>query len=135
VPASQGIQLVPGDGIEALEGNGVLERVRTSSGKVIDCDFAVIGVGVVPRVDLATSAGAKVDAQPGTRGGAGDAWRAGRLRPAPVLLLGPVRRRHGVPGLRDELGSGRAPRRPKAGEFIAFWLEAGKVLAGMNVNV
>ena len=56
-----GVEMVLGDGVDALEGETVLERVRTSSGRVIDCDFAVIGIGVSPRVDVAAAAGAKIE--------------------------------------------------------------------------
>ena len=49
-------------------------------------------------------------AQPGSGRGPGDARRGRELRPDSVLLLRPVRRRHGVLGLCDELGRGRVPR-------------------------
>jgi 3-phenylpropionate/trans-cinnamate dioxygenase ferredoxin reductase subunit len=35
--------------------------VRTSAGPAIECDFAVIGVGVAPRVELAQQARLEVD--------------------------------------------------------------------------
>jgi 3-phenylpropionate/trans-cinnamate dioxygenase ferredoxin reductase subunit len=38
-----------------------VERVRTSDGRVIDCDFVVVGVGVEPRITLAVQAGIAVD--------------------------------------------------------------------------
>ena len=144
-----------GEGVEAFEGDGAVARVRTASGRMIECDFVVVGIGVVPRVELAEprrprsrqrhprrraasdlGAGrvrgrrrrerlASVlrragpgralgqRAQPGSGGGARDARRAGQLRPDPVLLLRPVRRRHGVLGLRADVGRGRVPRRPR----------------------
>ena len=43
----------------------------------------------------------------------GDARRGRRLRPHAVLLLRPVRRRHGVLGLRADMGRGRLPRRSR----------------------
>ncbi len=61
VHAHHGVELVLDDGVDALEGDSVLQRVRTTKGRVIDCDFAVIGVGVSPRVDLAAAAGAKIE--------------------------------------------------------------------------
>ena len=61
VHAQNGVELVLGDGVDALEGDAALERIRTASGRSIDCDFAVIGVGVSPRVDLAAAAGAKIE--------------------------------------------------------------------------
>jgi 3-phenylpropionate/trans-cinnamate dioxygenase ferredoxin reductase subunit len=50
-----------GEGVEAFEGNGALARVRTAGGRVIDCDFAVVGIGVVPRIELARQAGIGVE--------------------------------------------------------------------------
>ena len=56
-----GVALLPGTGVEAFEGDGSLRRVRTSDGRRIDCDFAVVGIGVVPRVELAEAAGLRID--------------------------------------------------------------------------
>ncbi len=61
VHAQHGIELHLGDGLEAFEGEGVVQRIRTNSGKVVECDFAVVGIGVAPRVGLARDAGLEVD--------------------------------------------------------------------------
>jgi 3-phenylpropionate/trans-cinnamate dioxygenase ferredoxin reductase component len=61
VHAQHGIELALGDGVEAFEGERSLARVRTSAGRAIDCDFAVVGIGVAPRVELAQKAGLDVD--------------------------------------------------------------------------
>jgi 3-phenylpropionate/trans-cinnamate dioxygenase ferredoxin reductase subunit len=53
----QGVRMLTGTGVEALEGDGAVERVRTSDGCVVDCDFVVVGVGVQPRTALAAEAG------------------------------------------------------------------------------
>jgi 3-phenylpropionate/trans-cinnamate dioxygenase ferredoxin reductase subunit len=55
------VQLLLGTGVEAFEGDGAVERVRTTGGNVVDCDFVVVGVGVAPRVELAAAAGLQVD--------------------------------------------------------------------------
>jgi 3-phenylpropionate/trans-cinnamate dioxygenase ferredoxin reductase subunit len=55
-----GVQLRLGASVAAFEGAGAVERVRTSEGDTIDCDFAVVGVGVSPRTDLAERAGIAV---------------------------------------------------------------------------
>jgi 3-phenylpropionate/trans-cinnamate dioxygenase ferredoxin reductase subunit len=52
---------VLGEGVEAFEGDGSVSRVRTASGKTIDCDFVVVGIGVAPRVEIARSAGLEVE--------------------------------------------------------------------------
>ena len=56
-----GVEMVLEDGVEALEGDGAVSAVRTSKGRRIECDFAVIGVGVIPRVSLAEAAGLTVE--------------------------------------------------------------------------
>jgi 3-phenylpropionate/trans-cinnamate dioxygenase ferredoxin reductase component len=53
VHADQGVELLLGTGVEAIEGSGRAERVRTSDGRSIDCDAVVVGIGVAPRTRLA----------------------------------------------------------------------------------
>ncbi|MGH2871136.1 MAG: FAD-dependent oxidoreductase, partial [Solirubrobacteraceae bacterium] len=48
-------------GVEAFEGDGAVRRVRTTSGRVVECDFAVVGIGVTPRVKLASDAGLQAE--------------------------------------------------------------------------
>jgi len=57
VHADNGVRLLLGTGVEGFEGNGRVERVRTSDGRALDCDFVVVGVGVLPRTGLAAQAG------------------------------------------------------------------------------
>jgi 3-phenylpropionate/trans-cinnamate dioxygenase ferredoxin reductase component len=47
--------------VEAFEGHGAVERVRTGDGRVVECDFVVVGIGVQPRTQLAVDAGLSVD--------------------------------------------------------------------------
>jgi 3-phenylpropionate/trans-cinnamate dioxygenase ferredoxin reductase subunit len=61
VHVRNGVEMVLGDGVEALEGDGSVSAVRTANGRRIECDFAVIGVGVLPRVALAEAAGLTVE--------------------------------------------------------------------------
>jgi 3-phenylpropionate/trans-cinnamate dioxygenase ferredoxin reductase component len=55
------VEMLMGTGVEAFEGDKAVERVRTSDGRVIECDFVVVGVGVQPRVQLGAAAGLEVD--------------------------------------------------------------------------
>ena len=57
IHTDQGVRMLMGTGVEAFEGDGAIERVRTSDGRVVDCDFVVVGVGVEPRTELAAEAG------------------------------------------------------------------------------
>jgi 3-phenylpropionate/trans-cinnamate dioxygenase ferredoxin reductase component len=61
IHTDHGVQLLLGTGVEAFEGDQAVERVRTSDGRVIECDLVVVGVGVQPRVQLAEQAGIAVD--------------------------------------------------------------------------
>ena len=61
VHVQHGVQMLLGEGLEAFEGDGSVSRVRTNTGKVIECDFAVVGIGVTPRTQLAADAGLEVD--------------------------------------------------------------------------
>ena len=61
IHTDHGTQMLMGTGVEAFEGDKAVERVRTSDGRVIDCDFVVVGVGVQPRIQLAARAGLDVD--------------------------------------------------------------------------
>jgi 3-phenylpropionate/trans-cinnamate dioxygenase ferredoxin reductase subunit len=61
VHTDHGVQMLLGSGVEAFEGDGAVERVRTSDGRELECDFVVVGVGVEPRTGLAAQAGIAVD--------------------------------------------------------------------------
>ena len=155
IHADHGVRMLPGTRVEAFEGGTAVERVRTSDGRVLECDFVVVGVGVQPRTGLAAQAGLAIDngivvdehlqtSVPGVFA-AGDVanahhpfygepvrvehW-ANALHQGPVaaramlgqasvydraavLLLRPVRRRHGVRGVRPDLGSRRLSRRAR----------------------
>ena len=170
-----GVDLVAGAGLEAFEGAGEVERVRLSDGRTIECDFVVVGIGVVPRVELAEAAGLAVqngivvDERLGTSApgiyAAGDVANArhplyGRLRvehwanalnqgPAAARsMLGRDERYERIPYFfsdQYDIGleySGHANGTdpvvfrgdPATHEFVAFWLDDGRVVAGMNVN-
>jgi 3-phenylpropionate/trans-cinnamate dioxygenase ferredoxin reductase subunit len=56
-----GVRMLHGTGVEAFDGGTRVERVRTTDGRELDCDFVVVGVGVQPRTVLAAQAGLAVD--------------------------------------------------------------------------
>ena len=60
VHRQHGIELLLGEGVDGFEGDRAVARVRTASGRRIECDFAVVGIGVVPRTGLASAAGLEV---------------------------------------------------------------------------
>jgi 3-phenylpropionate/trans-cinnamate dioxygenase ferredoxin reductase subunit len=177
VHRDHGVELMLGEGVEAFEGDGAVQRVRTTTGRVIECDFVVVGIGAAPRVELARGAGLEIDngilvdeklqsSAPNVFA-AGDVARAmhpfygERIRVehwANALNQGPTAAHAmlGKPASYEKIPyffsdqydvgmeySGYAPKwdevvfrgDPAQGEFIAFWLRDGCVLAGMNVNV
>jgi 3-phenylpropionate/trans-cinnamate dioxygenase ferredoxin reductase component len=177
IHADHGTRMLMGTGVEAFEGGSAVERVRTSDGHELECDFVVVGVGVEPRTRLAAEAGLALD-----NGIAVDE----RLRTSapPVFAAGDVANAHhpfygerirvehwanalnqGPAAARSMLGGDSAYERlpyffsdqydvgmeysgfarawdrvvmrgdPASREFIAFYLLADRVVAGMNVNV
>jgi 3-phenylpropionate/trans-cinnamate dioxygenase ferredoxin reductase subunit len=177
VHAGHGVKLLLGQGVEALEGDGSVSRVRTSGGGTVECDLVVVGVGVIPRTGLAQRAGLELDngilVDERLRSSAENVYAAGdvanhahpffgrRIRVehwANALNQGPAAARS---MLGDETPYERLPYffsdqyevgmeysghavgwdevvfrgSRDEGEFIAFWLSEGRVVAGMNVNV
>jgi 3-phenylpropionate/trans-cinnamate dioxygenase ferredoxin reductase subunit len=90
--AAQGVRVMCGTGVEAFEGSGGVERVRTSDGQTIDGDVVVVGVGVAPRVELASGAGLDIDngilVDELLRTSAADVFAAGDVARAQHPLLG-----------------------------------------------
>jgi 3-phenylpropionate/trans-cinnamate dioxygenase ferredoxin reductase component len=61
IHTDHGVQMLLGTAVEALEGTTSVQRVRTSDGRALECDFVVVGVGAQPCVELAARAGIAVD--------------------------------------------------------------------------
>jgi 3-phenylpropionate/trans-cinnamate dioxygenase ferredoxin reductase subunit len=164
-------------GVAAFEGDQKVERVRTSDGSELECDFVVVGVGVQPRTGLAAEGGIAVDdgvvVDARLRTGAEGVFAAGDVASADHPFYGErIRVEHwanalnqGPAAARNMLGrdapyerlpyffsdqydvgmeySGFARSWDRvvirgdraAREFIAFWMDGDRVLAGMNVNV
>lgn len=56
-----GIRMIHRDRVAAFEGTGRVEQVLTAGGMAVECDFAVLGLGVEPVTELAERAGVRVD--------------------------------------------------------------------------
>jgi 3-phenylpropionate/trans-cinnamate dioxygenase ferredoxin reductase component len=61
IHADHGVRMLLGTGVERFEGGSAVERVRTSDGRTVECDFVVVGVGVRPRTELAARAGIAIE--------------------------------------------------------------------------
>ncbi|HJS96985.1 MAG TPA: FAD-dependent oxidoreductase [Solirubrobacteraceae bacterium] len=177
IHAQHGVELLLGDGVESFEGDRAVSRVRTAGGRAVDCDFVVVGIGVVPRVELAEDAGLAIDngvvVDERLRTSAPNVFAAGDIARASHPFFGErIRVEHWANALNQGPAAARAmlgepvsfDRIPyffsdqydvgmeysgyarqwdevvfrgdrDAGEFIAFWLQDDRVIAGMNVNV
>src|SRR5215203_5672122 len=60
IHTDHGTEMLMGTGVEAFEGDNAVERVRTTDGRTLECDFVVVGVGVQPRTQLAAEADIEV---------------------------------------------------------------------------
>jgi 3-phenylpropionate/trans-cinnamate dioxygenase ferredoxin reductase subunit len=117
----RGVDLRLGTGIVAFEGDGRVERVRTSDGGAIDCDFVAIGVGVAPRVGLAEAAGLAVGdgihVDAGLRTSAPDVFAAGDVAGAEHPFYG---RRVRVEHWANAIDQGAAAARSMLGHDVAY---------------
>jgi 3-phenylpropionate/trans-cinnamate dioxygenase ferredoxin reductase subunit len=58
---AHGVALRLGVGVDSIHGTGRVEEVRLTDGSVVPAATVVAGIGVLPRVQLATAAGLEVD--------------------------------------------------------------------------
>ena len=177
IHTDHGVRMLMDTGVAAFEGDKKVERVRTSDGSELECDFVVVGVGVQPRTGLAAEAGIAVDdgvvVDARLRTGADGVFAAGDVASAHHPFYGErIRVEHwanalnqGPAAARNMLGQDAPYERlpyffsdqydvgmeysgfardwdrvvvrgdTAAREFIAFWMDGDRVLAGMNVNV
>lgn len=176
VHREQGVDFQGSTGVEAFEGSGRVERVRTSAG-VVDADLVVVGVGVIPRTGLAEAAGIRVEngipVDAGLRTEVEGIYAAGDVaNQFHPFYDGRIRVEHWANARRQGFAAGQAMAGKevsyqelpyfysdqfdlgmeyagfatdwdevvirgdeKGREFIAFWLNEGRVQAGMNVNI
>ena len=117
----RGVDLRLGTGVVAFEGDGRVERVRTSDGGAVDCDLVVVGVGVAPRVALAQAAGLAVGdgilVDAGLRTSAPDVFAAGDVAGAEHPFLG---RRIRVEHWANAIDQGAAAARAMLGREVAY---------------
>ena len=58
---TQGVKLRLSTGITAFRGDGRVSAVETTDGELIPADFVVVGIGIIPNVELASDAGLTVE--------------------------------------------------------------------------
>lgn len=57
----EGVKIRTGVTVSSFEGEGRIEAVTSADGERFPCDFALVGIGVIPNVELAMEAGLKVE--------------------------------------------------------------------------
>jgi 3-phenylpropionate/trans-cinnamate dioxygenase ferredoxin reductase subunit len=172
-----GVDLFTDTTVREFRGDGAVSAVVTTAHAGLPADLVVVGVGAIPRIELAAAAGLEVDngivTDHALRTSAPDVYAAGDVASSFRPLYG---RHLRVEHWANALNSGPAAARsmlgqddpfdpvpyfftdqydlgmeysglagpgakvvyrgdPDDGEYIAFWLEDGRVTAGMNVNV
>jgi 3-phenylpropionate/trans-cinnamate dioxygenase ferredoxin reductase subunit len=88
----QGVEVLPGESVERVARNGAFS-VTTGSGRTIEADVVVAGLGIEPRTDLAADAGLPVDDgipvdDRGRVAGREDVFAAGDVARFPATALG-----------------------------------------------
>jgi 3-phenylpropionate/trans-cinnamate dioxygenase ferredoxin reductase subunit len=61
IHSDHGVRMLLGTGVERFEGGSAVERVVTTDGRTLECDFVVVGIGVQPRTALAGQAGIAIE--------------------------------------------------------------------------
>jgi 3-phenylpropionate/trans-cinnamate dioxygenase ferredoxin reductase subunit len=61
IHTEEGVRIICGVGVEAFEGKDGVEKVICNDGNSYDADLVVIGVGIVPNIELAEEAGIDVN--------------------------------------------------------------------------
>jgi 3-phenylpropionate/trans-cinnamate dioxygenase ferredoxin reductase subunit len=61
IHTDHGVEFLGGAGVQAFEGDGRVEAVRTDDGRQLEADFVVVGIGVAPRTKLAEDAGLPIN--------------------------------------------------------------------------
>jgi 3-phenylpropionate/trans-cinnamate dioxygenase ferredoxin reductase component len=173
-----GVNVHGGDEVDHFEGDGErVTKVVTKGGLELDCDFVVVGIGVMPDVTLAKAAGLAIGEQGGVKCTSGlessesNIYAAGDIceydspvhgkpmriehwdvafnqgKTAAFNMLGRGLEHDVVPYFFSDLadwasmeyvgpGSGDPVIRGsmEEGEFAVFWVDGGRVTAGMSVG-
>lgn len=90
---AHGVDVLPGELVSRVEREGGRFRVTLQSGRTLEGDAVVAGLGIVPNTDLAEAAGLRVDDgivvdEYGRAGGRDDVFAAGDVARFPAAVLG-----------------------------------------------
>jgi len=62
-----GVRVITDRAVQSIEGNGVVHSAKLTNGEEVKCDMVIIGIGVVPNVELAKQAGIEIGPTGGIR--------------------------------------------------------------------
>lgn len=139
---SHGVEIVEGVGLDRLTGEGRVSGAILSDGRKIEVDFAIVGVGITPAIELAELAGCtidngiKTDAHGATS--VGGIWAAGDCASFPYR--GGRIRLESVPNAIDQAELVAENIMGAAKEYVAkpwFWSDQFDVklqIAGLNIG-
>jgi len=90
---SHGVEVLTGELVSRVERHGAHSHVHLQSGRVVDADAVVAGLGIVPDTELAEQAGLAVSDgivvdEYGRAGGRDDVYAAGDVARFPAAVLG-----------------------------------------------
>ena len=61
IHTEEGVRILCGTGVAGFEGAGKVESVRCGDGRILPANLVIIGVGIVPNIELAREGGLNVD--------------------------------------------------------------------------
>ena len=121
---SHGVEVLAGEQVARFEGDGEeVQRLVCASGRIVECQAAVLGVGAVPDVMLARASGLELGAHGGVRCSAGlmtsalDVYAAGDVCEYESIIHG---RRVRIEHHEVAVGQGRCAARNVMGDGVAF---------------
>ncbi|MCI0637342.1 MAG: NAD(P)/FAD-dependent oxidoreductase, partial [Actinobacteria bacterium] len=94
---SKNVDVIPGERVEGVAADGSALRTTTDTGRTVESDAVVAGLGILPNTELAERAGLNVDDgilvdEHGRVEGHEDVFAAGDVARFPVAALGGTRR-------------------------------------------
>jgi len=123
----EGVNLIAHDEVVRFEGNGKLERAVTKGGREIECQLAIVAVGIEPSVELLEDTGIAVDngvlVDARCRTNVPDVFAAGDVANHEHPLFGRIRVEHYNNAEKHGAAAGRAMAgSPDAYDYLhTFW--------------
>ncbi len=121
VHTKAGVKIETGVAVQGFSGNGKVERVECAGGRTIDADAVIIGIGIVPNVELAQAAGLAcengISVDEYCRSSDPDIFAAGDCTNHPSRLLG---RRLRLESVHNALEQGKTAAAAMCGKLIEY---------------